>query len=58
MSVNLLFNPAVYPKIVGQMLAETATRFRPNASGSMNAPEETRAAPISHQIPVLPGDKT
>ena len=58
MSVNLLFNPAVYPRIVGQMLAETATRFRPNASGSMNAPEETRAAPISHQIPVLPGDKT
>lgn len=58
MSINLLFNPAVYPKIAGQMLAETAARFRPNASGSMNAPEKARVAPMSHQVPVLPGDKT
>ncbi len=29
MSINLLFNPAAYPKIAGQMLAETVSRHIP-----------------------------
>lgn len=57
MSINLLFNPAVYPKIAGQMLAESATRFRPDGGGSKSAAETARAAPVSARIPVLPGDK-
>lgn len=57
MSINLLFNPAVYPKIVGQMLAEAASGLRPGRAGAHEISEGARAAPMSTQVPVLPSDK-
>ncbi len=57
MSINLLFNPAVYPRIAGEMLAEAASGLRPHRTGAKEISEGARAAPMSTQVPVLPSDK-
>lgn len=45
MSINLLFNPAVYPRIAKEMIAP---------GGEAAAPSGARAAPMTRHIPILP----
>lgn len=48
MSINLLFNPAAYPRIVKEMVAPAAEA--PARGGA-------KAAPMTKYIPILPGDR-
>ena len=45
MSINLLFNPAMYPRIAKEMIAP---------GGEPPAPTGARAAPMTRHIPILP----
>lgn len=57
MSINLLFNPAAYPKIGREMLAGWATPNRIEDYGAARAPEhDDKVAPMTPAVPVLPGD--
>lgn len=60
MSINLLFNPAVYPKIVKEMVAELI--LSGNADGTVlgiKAADKiggARTAPMTRHVPILPVD--
>lgn len=57
MSVNLLFNPAAYPKIGREMLAEWTAPSRVEDNGAaQGAGQSDKVAPMAHAVPVLPGD--
>jgi radical SAM protein with 4Fe4S-binding SPASM domain len=60
MSINLLFNPAVYPKIVKEMVGELVSPGNPEGIGpEPKGAGETggaKTAPMTRRIPILPGD--
>lgn len=55
MSINLLFNPAVYPRIAREMLAGIAAPRDP-LPGAPGPARAAKPAPMSRVIPILPGD--
>lgn len=60
MSINLLFNPAVYPKIVKEMVTELIAPSNPDhAVLDIKAAENirgARTAPMTRHVPILPVD--
>ena len=60
MSINLLFNPAVYPKIAKEMVGELVSPGNPEGIGvDIKAADKTggaKSAPMTRHIPILPGD--
>ncbi len=60
LSINLLFNPAVYPKIVKEMVSGMIAPCRPDgiepdSKGPGNS-GGAKIAPMTRYIPILPGD--
>lgn len=56
-SINLLFNPAAYPKIGREMLAEWSAPSRVEDYGAAQATaHDDKVAPMTPAVPVLPGD--
>ena len=61
MSINLLFNPAVYPRIAGEMVREMLSPgdgggLGPGGSAS-DKTNSAKVAPMTRYIPILPGDQ-
>lgn len=56
MSINLLFNPAVYPSILKEMVSEA---LHSGDAGELRRPHGTaaKAAPMARSIPILPDER-
>lgn len=54
MSINLLFNPALYPKIAKEMFAGKAGELGTPGGGAGGT--QVKSAPMTRYIPILPGD--
>ena len=56
-SINLLFNPAAYPKIGREMIREWMAPNQPEDFGASAANASGgKVAPMTDRVPVLPGD--